>query len=412
MAHQVVIVDDDPIVGSLTLELLRDAGLTAVLVQDSLQAVDEIKKERPALVVLDILMPGLDGLTILHRLKSDPETAPIRVVIVSGKSFEAEKDRARKGGADLFIEKPYDVEAFARTITGLLGLETKVSAAPAAAPPAGMKASVWGCRGPSDEPLQASRYGTSTPCVSVETPQHLFIFDAGSGLRALGRELVREGRRKDLWLFLTHFHRDHVEGLAGFACAQDPSYTLRVSALSEPTKPLDEAVEELFAPGPPPAATIELYELLEQTYEIAPGVRLGAFYANHPGATLGFHLQTEGRRIVYCPDSELYGESATALQDYDERLGALCRGADLLFHDGRWTEEDYASNRNGGHSSALSAVDFAGRFGVKRLVLVHQDARYSDADLDRLAEGACARAAQRGYALQVIVGREGLVLDV
>ncbi len=69
MAAQIIIVDDDPLVGGLTLELLTDAGYQARLIQDSLKAQDIIKAEKPALVVLDILMPGLDGLTLLHRLK-------------------------------------------------------------------------------------------------------------------------------------------------------------------------------------------------------------------------------------------------------------------------------------------------------------------------------------------------------
>src|ERR1035437_9459816 len=112
MATQVIVVDDDPIVGSLTLELLKDAGFDARLIVDSLKAQDEIRRDQPALVVLDILMPGIDGLTLLHRLKSDPETAKIRAIIVSGKSFEAEKTRARQYGAELFIEKPYDVDSF------------------------------------------------------------------------------------------------------------------------------------------------------------------------------------------------------------------------------------------------------------------------------------------------------------
>ncbi len=59
MATQVIVVDDDPIVGSLSLELLKDAGFSAILIQDSLKAQDAIKAEKPALVLLDILMPSI-----------------------------------------------------------------------------------------------------------------------------------------------------------------------------------------------------------------------------------------------------------------------------------------------------------------------------------------------------------------
>lgn len=420
MAPQVIIVDDDPIVGTLTLELIQDAGYSGLLISDSLQAQDAIREAMPALVVLDILMPGIDGLTLLHRLKSDPLTQKIRAIVVSGKSFQAEKDRARQYGADLFIEKPYDIDTFAAKIGAIMKKEGQepraISRSPEEpAPRADMNVTVWGCRSPSALSPAASSYGRRTACVSVELARHLIVFDAGSGLSLLGEELLRSGKHKELWIFLTHFHQDHVEGLSTFPCARDASYTLYISGATGPDKPLERAVEEVLPPGlgdEPAPAKIEIYALREETYEILPGVRMSAFFANHPGHTLGFVLQAEGRKIAYVPDSEIYGEFGTALQDYDEKLGGLARECDLLFHDGRYTEEDYQANRNAGHSSFLAAVDFAGKNRVKRLVLVHQDDRYADDDLDAMAKAAESRAAEKGYDLQVALGREGLRLSL
>jgi CheY-like chemotaxis protein len=423
MATQVIVVDDDPIVGNLTLELLKDAGFDARLIEDSLKAQDEIKREQPALVVLDILMPGIDGLTLLHRLKSDPETAKIRAIIVSGKSFDAEKSRAKQYGAELFIEKPYNVDSFGKQVAAIMkaqGVEprgiVRAPSAPAPVPRADLKVAFWGCRSSSSavSPV-VTRYGKHTSCVSIELPQHMLIFDAGSGISLLGNELMAEGRFKELWLFLTHFHSDHIEGLAGFPCARDASYTLNIAGSGEPEKPLEKMLADAFEPGfgaEAPPCTIELYEMIEQTYEILPGVRLTAFYSNHPGTTLGFILQTEERKIAYCPDSEVYGDAATALQDYDEKLGGLVRGVDLLIHDGRYTDEDYKTHRNTGHSSFLAAVDFAGRNKIKQLVLVHQDDSYPDAVLDAMAKAAEARVAERGYVTTVVLGHEGLRLSV
>lgn len=417
MLAQIIIVDEDPLVGALTLELLTDAGYAARLIQDSLKAQDIIKAEKPALVILDILMPGLDGLTLLHRLKSDPETEPIRAIIVSGKSFEAEKQRAAQYGAEAFIEKPYDVELFAQRVHDIMkkqGVAPKtIARAPSEPTPrAELKAVVWGCRSSSSavSPV-VTRYGKHSSCVSIETPSHIFVFDAGSGISLLGNELMKSGKHKELWLFLTHFHHDHVEGLAGFPCAREMDYTLHISGASDPDKSLEQSLKAAFEPGfgeEIPPAKVELYELMEQTYEILPGVRLSAFYANHPGTTLAYILQTDGRKIVYCPDSELYGEYATALQDYDEKIGVMCRGADLMFHDGRYTAEDYKKNRNAGHSSFLAAVDFAGKNLVKALVLVHQDDSYDDAVLDQMGKDAQAHVNERGYKLKVALGREGL----
>ncbi|OGS37262.1 MAG: hypothetical protein A2506_04010 [Elusimicrobia bacterium RIFOXYD12_FULL_66_9] len=423
MATPVIVVDDDPIVGTLTLELLHDAGFEAILIQDSLKAQDVIKKEQPRLVILDILMPGIDGLTLLHRLKSDPETEKIKAIIVSGKSFEAEKNRAMQYGAELFIEKPYDVETFGQQITDILkaeGVEPKKIARPPSAaapmPRAELKITVWGCRSSSSavSPV-VTRYGKHTSCVSVETLRHLLVFDAGSGISLLGNELMKNGKFKDMWIFLTHFHNDHIEGLPGLPLARDAGYTLHIAGASDPDKSLEKSIAEAFEPGfgdEVPPCRLELYELREESYEVLPGVRMTSFYANHPGTTLGYSLVAEDRKIVYCPDSEIYGEDATALQDYDEKLGGLCRDADLLFHDGRYTPEDYEANRNSGHSSFIAAVDFAGRNRIKHLVLVHQDDRYADDVLDKMAKDAEARVTEKGYKLKVSLGREGLRLNV
>ncbi|MDX6770985.1 MAG: response regulator [Elusimicrobiota bacterium] len=422
MAAQIIVVDDDPIVGSLTLELLQDAGFTALWVSDSLKAEGVIKENKPALVILDILMPGIDGLTLLHRLKSDPETAAIKAIVVSGKSFEPDKVRALQYGAELFIEKPYDVEVFAKKVTEILagqGMSPEKQPRPVLPPVearAELKAAIWGFRSKAGAGSPASsKFGKNTPCVSVETPAHLFVFDAGTGIAALGNEVARAKKRREAWLFLTGFAADRVEGLPVFSGLRDPDFTLHISGASDPDKPLEDALRAVLEPAfgaETPKATLELYELMEQTYEILPGVRLTAFYANHPGTTLGFILQTEGRKIAYCPASEIYGEYGTALQDYDEKLGGLVRGCDVLFHDGRYTEEDYRANRNKGHSSFLAAVDFAGKNKIKQLVLMHQDDAYGDDVLDKMARDADDRVKAKGYPLKVLLAREGLRLTL
>ncbi len=420
MPAQIIVVDDDPIVGSLTLELLQDAGFTAQWVSDSLKATDVIKAQKPALVILDILMPGLDGLTLLHRLKSDPETSAIKAIVVSGKSFEPDRVRALQYGAEAFIEKPYDVEVFAKKVTDILagqGLSPSQQPRPVLPPVearAEVKAAVWGFRSKAgDRAPVTSKYGKNTPCVSVETPAHLFIFDAGTGIALLGNEVARAKKHKEAWLFLTGFAPDRVEGLPVFSGLRDEAFTLHISGASDPDKPLEDALRAVLEPAfgnEQPKAGLELYELMEQTYEILPGVRLTAFYANHPGTTLGFILQTEGRKIAYCPASEIYGEYGTALQDYDEKLGGLVRGCDILFHDARYTEADYKANRNKGHSSFLAAVDFAGKNKIKQLVLMHQDDAYGDDVLDTMVRDAEARIAAKGFALKVLMAREGLRL--
>ena len=121
MGAKVLVVDDDHIAGGLSRDLLIEGGYDATLLTESLKAMDWIKRERPPLVILDILMPGVDGLTLCHQISSEPTLKDIKVIIISGKSFQSDKDRARKYGAILFIEKPYNVEGFLGQIQEVMG---------------------------------------------------------------------------------------------------------------------------------------------------------------------------------------------------------------------------------------------------------------------------------------------------
>src|SRR3989338_172138 len=129
----IVIVDDDPMVGELSRDLLTDAGYTVTLVQDSLEAIPTIKAQMPRLIVTDIMMPGITGMDICKSVKSDPALRHMKIIVVSGKSYDVEKQRAFQFGADFFLQKPYNVETFSNTVKTIL----EGSAGPQApAPPA------------------------------------------------------------------------------------------------------------------------------------------------------------------------------------------------------------------------------------------------------------------------------------
>ncbi len=423
MGARAVVVDDDSLVGELSKTLLEDAGYEVDLINDSAKGLQSILARPPALVLLDILMPGLDGLTLCHRIKSNAATKAVKVVMVSGKAFHADRKRAADYGADLFIEKPYNVDTFAMQIADLLAGQAPPPLDPAAAPRLGpqpqapaeakMHATVWGCRSLSPyEGGEPSRYGRHTPCVSLEVAGSLLIFDAGSGIVPLGQRLVEEGKYRNLWLLLTHFHQDHIEGLEKFAPAYAEGFKINIGAPASPDEALEGRIQNLFEAAPPEfgamQAQLEIFEMREETYALLPGVQLSPFFANHPDTTLAFVVEAEGRKFVYAPDSEIYGEQGTAMQDYDERLCRLAQGADVLIHDARYLDSDYQTRKNNGHSSWADTVDLAARCGIRRLVLFHHDDSYSDALLDRTEADARKRIAEKGYALELMMAREGL----
>ncbi len=421
----VLVVDDDELTGSLSSDLLREGGFDVDLVSDSLQVIDTLRKKKYEGVVLDILMPGIDGLTLCHKIKTDPATKHIKVVMVSGKSFESEKQKAKELGAAGFIIKPYDVNTFAKTIAGIIGSPASSAgqsavqspaASPAPAPatslgPAVLKVKILGSRAKNIP--TPSRYGTHTPAILVSHQNHALIFDAGSGLNFLNEEFKNRAAR-EIRVFLTHFHHNHVEGLLSFSSAQTPDTLIHIAAAPEPGKGIPVLLEEVLkAPGKPlPKARFELHELRERSYKVLPNLIIHAFHANHPGTSLGFSIESEGRKVVYSPDAEIYGPEVTAFQDYDEKFSGLCRNADLLIHDAHFTQEDYEKNKTLGHSGFLNIVDLAIKANVKRLILFHQDSLYADSVLDRMASDAQNLISQKSSPLVCEVAKEGMEIPV
>ncbi|MFA5141107.1 MAG: response regulator [Elusimicrobiota bacterium] len=412
MPYEILVVDDDPLVGALSTDILLNAGYQTQLIRDSRMAIPAIQEHRPKLVVLDILMPGLDGLSLLHMIKNDPALSQTHVAVVSGKSFAPEIDRAMQYGAELFIQKPYDVKAFAQRIQTLIG--------PPAAPPA-----EGGAIGQTDAPKQQTAvklriWGRcepgSTSVVSVEAMDTLFILDAGNGIVPLGQKMLEEGRFNRVWLLLSHYHTDHVCALGQFPCLRSKGFELHIAGPVEPAKNLAtvlrEEIQKSFSADPTPVtAKIKLHELREETYDVRPGLRIAPFYSNHPSTTLAYHLQLAGRHIILCPDCEIYGQAATALQDYDEKAGRICRNVDLLLHDARYNDHDYEAHKNEGHSGVSNVAEFAGENEVQRLVLFHQDPSYDDATLAAMEEQAKKLLDEKGAVIPCVVSRDGFELE-
>jgi ribonuclease BN (tRNA processing enzyme) len=377
------------------------------------------------------MMPGITGMDICKSVKNDPALKHIKIIVVSGKSYAVEKQRAFQFGADFFLQKPYNVETFSSTVKTILEGSSGAQA-PAPPAPAGpeiirddevaqgsdlsagqIRLTVWGARGlPHVMPNTTSRYGRQTSCVSVETKDHLFIFDAGTGIVELGKEIAEKKRYyKDIWVCLTHFHLDHILGLGRFAPIYDPAFSIHVIGANDPEKSLKEVAQSTFYSSfsltkQPPKAKIDIYEILEDNYELFPGVKLSSMYANHPTNTMVYVLDILGKRITYAPDSEIWGD-ATAFQDYDEKLGGFVRGSDILIHDTVYSDKDYETRKHEGHSGLSIVVDFAFEKAQARdLMLFHTHPDYTDEDLDKMLADANARIREKGYALNCLLPTE------
>jgi len=125
-AHQtgalILVVERNPVVQRLERYFLEEAGFAVEFALDGLAALARARELRPRILVTEILVPKLDGLSLCRTIKSTPETKDILVVIFS--HLQAE-DRANEVGADVFLTKPIDEEVLIETVNKLLALREK-----------------------------------------------------------------------------------------------------------------------------------------------------------------------------------------------------------------------------------------------------------------------------------------------
>jgi CheY-like chemotaxis protein len=115
----ILVVERNPLVQRLEKYFLEQAGYTVEFVPDGLSALARARELHPGILVTEILVPKLDGLSLCHALKSDNATADIRVLVFSHLHAE---DRAREAGADAFLLKPLEEERLIETVERLISM--------------------------------------------------------------------------------------------------------------------------------------------------------------------------------------------------------------------------------------------------------------------------------------------------
>ena len=124
-AGYLLVVEDIPDILKLLEATLRFRGYRVITARNGDEALEAIQQERPAMVITDILMPRLDGFSLVHRLRINPETRDIPVVFITA-TYVAPEDRefALNIGVTRFIEKPVDLEKFLSMVAELLAQPT------------------------------------------------------------------------------------------------------------------------------------------------------------------------------------------------------------------------------------------------------------------------------------------------
>ncbi len=120
MSLKILLAEDDPDIQLVARLSLRKAGFLVTAVGDGAAVLARIGDEKPDVVLLDWMMPEMDGFEACRRLKADPATAAIPVIFLTAKSQESEIARGLQLGAQGYITKPFDALALGRQVQELL----------------------------------------------------------------------------------------------------------------------------------------------------------------------------------------------------------------------------------------------------------------------------------------------------
>ena len=118
---KIMIVDDDMTVTQLLTALLSMEGQESMTVNDSTQAIEIAESFKPDLIVLDLMMPGLNGFDLCRRLHQDSRFEHIPILVVSALDDPESRRRAADAGAKDYLTKPFSMDSFIQRIKELIG---------------------------------------------------------------------------------------------------------------------------------------------------------------------------------------------------------------------------------------------------------------------------------------------------
>jgi CheY-like chemotaxis protein len=120
---RLLVIDDEPDVRWLLRLSLERAGHEVLLAEDGLRGVAMAQRQRPDLILLDLMMPVMDGYGVLDVLRKDDRTAHVPIMMLTAKALDDDQRRCEEAGATMFLTKPFEPMELAQKIEDVLGRE-------------------------------------------------------------------------------------------------------------------------------------------------------------------------------------------------------------------------------------------------------------------------------------------------
>lgn len=393
----ILIFDDDPNVAALLGDVLRANGFTVAHYPSADGIMQIVQENHPRLVVLDIMMPGIDGLSACRDIRSNMATRHIKIVVMTAKQFEQDRITAQRYGVSLFINKPFDGAKLGQDIRRILGSEEPPTADAALPAP----------------PMSVAVFQSGAV---VETLDMWVMLDAGRGLGQWVSEHADLPRL--CWLLLSRYEPAVLEELGACGPLLSAGSVVKLAGPEDADSSLPRLAPKLsaglFARHTPMVVpqraktTPLLYPLREGEFLLAPGAIGQARYTQHPGSVLAYSFALHGRKVVYCPCNEIRPDGSDWNRHEINKFAALFSGADLLMHGyGRSLAQPRPADGIGA-GAWEPVVDMAAAAQVRRLLLMPQPG----APTDDVAAHARDRAAARQSRMLCALAAPGQVVTL
>jgi phosphoribosyl 1,2-cyclic phosphodiesterase/ActR/RegA family two-component response regulator len=435
--NTVLIIDDDPDYRKFMGDLLKDRGWQLLEAENGDAGIELAKSHRPDVVLCDLLMASGNGFQVCRELRSNDDLRHTKIVVVSGRHFEKDRQAAFKAGADEYVNKPIESDRLVLLLSRIVARSGSVAVPPApvvSLAPGPTRVKFWGVRGSIPTPGPTTvQYGGNTSCVEVRADGQIIILDAGTGMRLLGQQLAAEFESQpiDATLLLTHTHWDHIQGLPFFQPVYKPQNHLRILGFEGARHGLEVVLAgQMESPFFPIGlrevpANVRIDELKEMSFNVGP-VRVEAAFANHPGICVGYRLFTSGGSIAFFPDNEPFPEAAlptravggaeasarSFAKSENRKMIDFLRGTDVLIMDTQYDVSEYQRHTGWGHGCLDDVVSLALEAEAKTLFLFHHDPCHDDAKISQMLDHARKLVAARKASLRVEAAREGAMVEL
>ncbi len=286
-----------------------------------------------------------------------------------------------------------------------------------------MKIKFYGVRGTAAVTNgKGSQIGINTSCVFVQTKEKNLVFDCGTGIAMLGDELIKERKIREIDLFISHIHLDHVLGLVVFKPLYDRDFTINIYGQERENLSIEQQLKKFFSPPLWPVTlesskakinfhTLTEYGTIYQSENInnykkkteqgklekQQNLKITTMKSNHPNICTLYRVEEDGKSFVYALDYEHDDKSFRALVEF-------CKGSDLTVYDASYINAEYESMKGFGHSTCEKAVEFQNKSESKRVLLSHIHYTREDAEILKIEKNIKNK--------NCFFAREGFVLEL